>query len=440
MQATKSMRLIMSGAGVLRPAAIALVMVVPYAITIEARASRDCSPSTATRAGSTCGRGARLLRAYASALSDVMGAKALSSERTVVLLWDKRVVRAAKYMDASTSVAACNMHCEWTTDRSRVQEARAIAFALESLPFVSAALSLADKRHLPTIGISREKENRTRNLKFANAVRVPPYFMTHKLDSHVPMIYFETIGWALSPSGRHMLNPDILQPHRAMPHGAAIAAFISNCKGAGPFSRLAILASLAKHGVPVHHYGECGHNIAAHSTRRIVNWHKAKLGSLQGYRFLAAMENARVVDYVSEKVYDGLRSGVLPIYLGAPNVYDFLPCDESEPCIIHVADYIRTDGRFDASRLSAHLRHLAENGTAYAQYFLWRERPASPRFVDLVTIRKYSPACRMCHCLRGRLGCDGHHAVAHPSGRWKWTLATRHTYVGKHGMPRALKM
>jgi hypothetical protein len=33
------------------------------------------------------------------------------------------------------------------------------------------------------------------------------------------------------------------------------------------------------------------------------------------------------VDYVSEKVYGGLAAGAVPIYLGAPNIYDstFVP-------------------------------------------------------------------------------------------------------------------
>lgn len=374
-------------------------------------AQRSCFSSGKALSNGSCARGARLLGAGAGLLREVMSATRYMQERSVVLVWDAHKIHGAGFDRAS--LARCSMRCEWTTDRSRVREASAIAFALAMLPSVSAALSLADRLRLPTIGISREKDDAERNRRFAKAVRVPPYFMTHRLDSHVPLVYFTTIGWPISPSGQHMLNPNVLQPQVKL-HGATIAAFISNCKGVGPFSRLAILKDLAQHGVPVHHFGECAHNMGFRSNRHAADWHATKLGALKMYRFVAAMENTRVVDYVSEKVYDGLRSGVVPIYLGAPNVYDFLPCDQAEPCIIHVADYVRSDGRFDASRLSAYLRYLATNTTAYEKYFKWREQPASRRFIDMATIAKYSAACRMCHCIRGRLGCrDYRHDNAH---------------------------
>ena len=43
------------------------------------------------------------------------------------------------------------------------------------------------------------------------------------------------------------------------------------------------------------------------------------------YRYCIAIENSVAVDYVSEKVYDALVAGCLPIYLGAPNFQDFIP-------------------------------------------------------------------------------------------------------------------
>ncbi|CAN0480984.1 unnamed protein product, partial [Hapterophycus canaliculatus] len=33
----------------------------------------------------------------------------------------------------------------------------------------------------------------------------------------------------------------------------------------------------------------------------------------------------RLRDYVTEKVYNGLQSGTLPVYWGAENVEDFVP-------------------------------------------------------------------------------------------------------------------
>ena len=46
---------------------------------------------------------------------------------------------------------------------------------------------------------------------------------------------------------------------------------------------------------------------------------------LRRYPFYLAFENSDDEDYVSEKVFHGLEAGVLPVYLGAPNVAEFVP-------------------------------------------------------------------------------------------------------------------
>ena len=43
------------------------------------------------------------------------------------------------------------------------------------------------------------------------------------------------------------------------------------------------------------------------------------------YRFALVYENAQVPGYVSEKIFDAMRSGTVPVYLGAPNVEAYVP-------------------------------------------------------------------------------------------------------------------
>lgn len=54
-----------------------------------------------------------------------------------------------------------------------------------------------------------------------------------------------------------------------------------------------------------------------------------KLALFRQYRFCICMENSLAMDYVSEKVYQGLAAGCLPIYWGAPNIRDLLPAPEA---------------------------------------------------------------------------------------------------------------
>ena len=61
-----------------------------------------------------------------------------------------------------------------------------------------------------------------------------------------------------------------------------------------------------------------------------------KLRILQKYVFTLALENSIAHDYVTEKFYQPLMTGTIPIYLGAPNIDEFAP---GENCFINATDF-----------------------------------------------------------------------------------------------------
>jgi hypothetical protein len=48
---------------------------------------------------------------------------------------------------------------------------------------------------------------------------------------------------------------------------------------------------------------------------------------MRQYKFAMAYENAAFPGYVTEKIFDALFAGCVPVYLGAPNVTDYIPAD-----------------------------------------------------------------------------------------------------------------
>jgi hypothetical protein len=52
-----------------------------------------------------------------------------------------------------------------------------------------------------------------------------------------------------------------------------------------------------------------------------------KLALLGQYRFVLAIENSRFAGYVSEKLFDALYAGAIPVYDGAPDVARYVPKD-----------------------------------------------------------------------------------------------------------------
>jgi alpha(1,3/1,4) fucosyltransferase len=60
-----------------------------------------------------------------------------------------------------------------------------------------------------------------------------------------------------------------------------------------------------------------------------------KIKTLSKYRFAICFENAEFSGYITEKIFDCFYSGCVPVYLGAPDILDFIP----KSCFIDYRDF-----------------------------------------------------------------------------------------------------
>jgi hypothetical protein len=120
---------------------------------------------------------------------------------------------------------------------------------------------------------------------------------------------------------------------------------------------------------------------------------QTKLETIARYRFTLAFENSIARDYVTEKFYDPLLVGSVPVYLGAPNVIDHAP---APGCYIDVRDFA------NPRELARFLLELSSDEARYAQYLEWRERPLDARFLALAQEQSVCPWCRLCRLLHER--------------------------------------
>ena len=233
----------------------------------------------------------------------------------------------------------------------------------------------------------RQQEKYAPLLRNKNYVRRFDYVMTYDLDSTLPMI-------SIHP---HWDAPHYFEPAKGLPWSQrddAVAAFVSNCKNAGAEERLRFLAALNR-SYPVHSYGKCLHNIDEPKLKKGENRGDAKRKLLARYKFALAFENAIVKDYVSEKVYDAILAGALPLYRGAERVDRLMPGDGA---VLKFSDF-----GDDVARLAARLRVLARDRAAYDAHFAWRSpgrdtpaaRAAFQKTLDM-TAYKYTALCRIC--------------------------------------------
>ena len=144
--------------------------------------------------------------------------------------------------------------------------------------------------------------------------------------------------------------------------------------------------------IKVDSYGRALHNrdLAEDDGRR------SKLAAIARHRFDLAFENSICHDYVTEKFFDPLVAGCVPVYRGAPNVEEFAPGDH---CYINAVDFA------SARELAEYLLHLAKNPAEYQAYFAWKERPLREGFLKKVEIAEKDPLHRLCEQILAR-GCS----------------------------------
>lgn len=134
-----------------------------------------------------------------------------------------------------------------------------------------------------------------------------------------------------------------------------------------------------------------------------MHWYNTKRAMMRQYLFYLAFENQNEDDYITEKLWESLASGTVPVYMGSPNVKQHAPAGS----IIAVDDFPST------AALGAYLSALARNRTAYDTYHAWRRRPLPQSFLDKyrpivgehpkgVDADEHSGQCRLCRYVDAR--------------------------------------
>jgi hypothetical protein len=165
------------------------------------------------------------------------------------------------------------------------------------------------------------------------------------------------------------------------------AAFISS--GWDRSGRQAYFEELSR-WMPIDSYGRFMRNRTMPSDQGAAS----KIETISRYKFTLAFENALGMDYVTEKFFDPLVAGSVPVYLGAPNIDDFAP---GERCCINARDFP------EPSQLASHLLRLGADDAAYGGYLDWKAQPYRDTFRELLALGNSHPFVRLCARLRERM-------------------------------------
>lgn len=237
-------------------------------------------------------------------------------------------------------------------DLSRLPEADAVLF---HLPGLSPASTFPPKRPGQVwVSLTFESDHNYPHQADPHFMRRFDLRMSYRQSADLPLDY-------LWPTRLQ----DYLQPPSAKTEPAPAAIFISN--GRPVSGREEYLDRLGR-VLPIDRYGR------HRATRSLPEdlGRATLLETLARYRFGLAFENAMDADYVTEKFFQCLVAGTIPVYLGAPNVEDFAPGDHS---------FIDASSFPHPEALGAYLTELARDEPALQAYHTWRQRPLRPAFL-----------------------------------------------------------
>lgn len=242
----------------------------------------------------------------------------------------------------------------FTLDKKHISEVAAVVFHLPN------SREMGDAFRYPGqywIGWSLECGQ---NYKIQASPRIMKHFdfmMTYETRSDVWCPYLPKADWWRDAKAR--ATP-------AKTEEAPIALFVSarlNYSG-----RLDLVDELSKH-IKIDSYGRYWHNrdLPGPDLGKAT-----KIETIGRHKFCLAVENSIETDYVTEKIYDCLGAGTVPIYLGAPNVDEFVP----------PGSYINAAHFGTAAELAAFIRYLCETPEAYESYFRWKTESLPQMLAD----------------------------------------------------------
>uniref|UniRef100_A0A803M3A3 Fucosyltransferase n=2 Tax=Chenopodium quinoa TaxID=63459 RepID=A0A803M3A3_CHEQI len=153
--------------------------------------------------------------------------------------------------------------------------------------------------------------------------------------------------------------------------------------------------------LPHHSFGKCLNNVGGldkalsmypecmKDPTSTPKWWDHLHCAMSHYKFVLAIENTMTESYVTEKLYYALDAGSVPIYFGAPNVWDFVPPHS-----------IIDGSKFSSlEELASYIKTLANDPGAYAEYHAWRRCGVLGNYGKTRATSIDTLPCRLCEAV-----------------------------------------
>lgn len=274
-------------------------------------------------------------------------------------------------MDELLQILPCDIHI--TYDRDKMSVADVVAF---NLPFLYRELEgdLEKPEHQIWVAWSYESEVNYPWMFSDELKDIFDLWMTYHLDSDIVLPYYD-----------YTFKEKLFTP--PCEKTKDVCMFISS--PVNKSHRLEYISELIEY-LPIDSYGNWRRNCVLDEDKGYIT----KLDIIKQYKFTIAFENAVSQDYVTEKFFEPLTVGSVPIYLGAPNIETFSP---GEHAFIDVRDY--TSPKDLADDIMRYCRDISR----YDSLLEWKRKTLSDELAGLIEEQREHAFIRMVRLAKGRI-------------------------------------
>lgn len=284
------------------------------------------------------------------------------SNKKIMLLFNPKVG-----LDLSLKIEDVPDNWIITTDRRFLQKANLVVFHIPSLRQELENDIVKPEKQI-WVGWYMEAEKKYPELKNPEVTELFDIWMSYKKDADLIYPYYKH-GYTRSFTQRQIRRPQL---------NKTLIIFSNIIYEKSQYEYLEELMACIESDS---YYTDLNPNLIE------SNRYMEKQNSSQYYKFIIAFEDVVDTDYVTDKFYDPLLAGSVPIYLGAPNIEDFAPGDN---CFVDVRRFE------DPKSLANFIRKCYEDEQLYAKFFEWKNQPLRQSFLSKIKEQKEHPLVRLC--------------------------------------------
>jgi glycoprotein 3-alpha-L-fucosyltransferase len=178
---------------------------------------------------------------------------------------------------------------------------------------------------------------------------------------------------------------DLMIPPVKKTKKSMASAYISNCDD--KFNRLEIINKLRKIGVTIDLFGKCSSNPEPYFSKNLTR-DERKIENIKHYKFHLAFENSHAKGYITEKYWQSLHAGTVPVYLGALDIKRYEPRENS---ILRFQDFKSIED------LAKKMIEIDQNDEKYQKMLEWKTIGPSENFLATIDHSCVLNFCYWCH-------------------------------------------